>query len=548
MKYVEVAKTLSFAAWTVARMPRKYWWFVVPCLVAAFWPRLASTRLYDPDEFEHLHAAWCISKGQVPYLDYFEHHGPLTYYLLAPFVGWFGDTPSLLTVHRALAGFWCLLAAAGVVFLLQRRSLAVPGIAFTWLFTFPWFLEKAVEGRPDVPAMALLTFTALLTRRAAVPERLACTFAAGLTAGIASLFTQKVIFAAAGLAVGAAITKSMNGRRPILAIVVASAGFVAPWVVASLFFHQHGALEVFLNRTLITPATWPAHVKNVDEGILHRLTAVVSWTPGHLAILAAVLLVGFFRLWNRANWKNGRAVLWCGLTAHLAGAPFVPAYLQYYLLVCPIAAALVGETSQLLLRRFPRSIAAVVGVVFFIALSLRSVEFQSKSLNPYSILDAGVGVAMIVVALGLLGASLFGGHRLRRNLAAALVLISLAPGLGRYVIYHRFWNVGERQRQDLVKFGELPPGPVLDGFSGLGCLRPHVGYWWWINHHSLPLMRKEGALPGIVELIRQKTPAVVVLDDGVRRIGGVESLLILGYEQVPFPGPPVFVRRESMSR
>ena len=99
------------------------------------------------------------------------------------------------------------------------------------------------------------------------------------------------------------------------------------------------------------------------------------------------------------------------------------------------------------------------------------------------------------------------------------------------------------------RFGELSPGPVLDGFSGLGCLRPHAGYWWWINHHSLPLMRKEGALQDVVELVRRKTPSVVIFDDGVRRVGGgIESLLILGYEQVPFPGPPVFVRREPSSR
>jgi len=529
-------------------MPRKYCWFLVPCLVALAWPRLAYIRLYDPDEFEHLHAAWCVFSGQVPYRDYFEHHGPLTYYLLAPLIRWFGETPSLLTVHRALAAFWCIIAVAGVVLLRPGRSVAVVGFGLTWLFSFPWFLEKAVEGRPDLPAMALLTVAAWLTRKAAVSDRWIWTFAAGLAAGVASLFTQKVIFAAAGLAIGASITRASNGRSAVRASAVAAVGFLSPWVVACLYFQQHGALGAFLHRTIVTPATWPAHVKNSDEGLLHRLQSVVSWAPGHLAVLGVVLVVGLLRLRNRNHWRNGQQILWCGLVAHLVGAPFVPAYLQYYLLACPVAAALVGETAPLLLRRYSRLFAFVVVAAFFGALALRAPEFQSKSLNPYAILDASVGVGMFIAAVGFFLATIRGGRSTQRNWLTGLVLVSLAPGLGRYVVYHSFWNSAERQRQDLTRFGELSPGPVLDGFSGLGCLQPHAGYWWWINHHSLPLMRKEGALQDVVELVRRKHPGVVVFDDGVRRISGIESPLILGYEQVPFPGPPVFVRREPSSR
>jgi hypothetical protein len=185
---------------------------------------------------------------------------------------------------------------------------------------------------------------------------------------------------------------------------------------------------------------------------------------------------------------------------------------------------------------------------FVFGLSLRWKEFQTTPRHLYSLLDGWVAVALFAAGLALLAARLFGRATMRRRFATALILLSFAPGFGRYVVYHSFWNAAERQRQDLVRFGELSPGPVLDGFTGLGCLRPHAGYWWWINHHSLPLMRKEGALPNVLELIRERIPSVIVFDDGVRRIGGVEPLLLLGYEQIPFPGPPVFVRRESAAR
>ncbi|HQO35867.1 MAG TPA: hypothetical protein PLG59_14485, partial [bacterium] len=41
-------------------------------------------RLFDPDEFEHLHAAFCTNQGMVPYRDFFEHHTPLFWIFLQP--------------------------------------------------------------------------------------------------------------------------------------------------------------------------------------------------------------------------------------------------------------------------------------------------------------------------------------------------------------------------------------------------------------------------------------------------------------------------------
>ena len=41
-------------------------------------------RSFDPDEMEHLHAAWSFAQGQTLYKDFFELHGPLFYFLLWP--------------------------------------------------------------------------------------------------------------------------------------------------------------------------------------------------------------------------------------------------------------------------------------------------------------------------------------------------------------------------------------------------------------------------------------------------------------------------------
>jgi hypothetical protein len=528
-------------------MPRRWWLIVVPVFVAATWPRLAFTRLYDPDEFEHLHAAWCVAQGQVPYRDFFEHHGPLTYYLLAPFAVWIGDTPALLTVHRGLSAFWILVCVAGLYAWFGKGASDRIGWGFLWLSTYPWFLEKAIEGRPDVPAMALMTWAAWFTRRGSRSRGLRWPLAAGLTMGVASLFTQKVIFLASGMALGGCLAVASRGRTPGPSIVVGAIGFAIPWAAAAVFFHDHDAFSAFLNRTLATPATWPAHLRNPDESILHRLANVVSWSPGHLAILAICLGAGFVKLWNSASWRRGDGITWCGLVVHLTCAPLVPAYLQYYLLAAPMGAMVVGGRLPALVRRIPFAVGALVFTAFMAAAALRFPELRALS-SPFAVADAPIVVGMII-AFGLLSAGAFMRRRSGVAIAAAAVILaSMAPGIGRYMIHHRYWNFAEKQRQDLVAFGELSPGPVLDGFTGFGCLRPHVGYWWWINHHSLPLMRKEGALQGVLESIRAGKPSVVVYDEGVRKIGGgIEGLLLQFYEPASFRGVPVFVRRASPS-
>lgn len=55
------------------------------------------------DEFEHLHAAWLISVGKLPYVDFFEHHNPLLWYLSAPIVSAFYDNVMIFYVMRGVS-------------------------------------------------------------------------------------------------------------------------------------------------------------------------------------------------------------------------------------------------------------------------------------------------------------------------------------------------------------------------------------------------------------------------------------------------------------
>src|SRR5215831_17348989 len=81
--------------------------FAAVALLAVFGARipLLASRLFDPDELEHAHAAWSVFKGMLPYKDFFEHHTPWYYYVLFPFFKWFNVDRSIdSATHFLLLG------------------------------------------------------------------------------------------------------------------------------------------------------------------------------------------------------------------------------------------------------------------------------------------------------------------------------------------------------------------------------------------------------------------------------------------------------------
>ena len=65
-------------------LPKVY--FVLQILVGiyvSFW-LLINHQPKTGDDVEHLHSAWLVLQGQVPYKDFFQHHNPLMWYMFAP--------------------------------------------------------------------------------------------------------------------------------------------------------------------------------------------------------------------------------------------------------------------------------------------------------------------------------------------------------------------------------------------------------------------------------------------------------------------------------
>ena len=103
------------------------------------------------DQIEHLHAAYLVSIGQVPYSDFFEHHHPLLWYLLAPILHFFYPSLKVIFFSRflalgLLAGCLWLLFAITDKFLFDRKTALLSVLC---LLCFPKVLTDSMNLRPD---------------------------------------------------------------------------------------------------------------------------------------------------------------------------------------------------------------------------------------------------------------------------------------------------------------------------------------------------------------------------------------------------------------
>lgn len=515
---------------------------------------LLAVRLFDPDEFEHVHAGFCLALGQLPYRDFFEHHGPLTYVLSAPLMLLLPHDEGQLIAHRVVSLGFVLLtlwAVWRIACRLYGRSSGI--VALGWLVTCPWFVEKSIEWRPDVPAMCLATLAVLALCRL---ELRRSALVAGFLFGLASMCTQKIAPLVLGAGLGTAISGIRLHAGLTNVVVRLGLGFVAPWSVAVAVFSSMDALEDFFRCVIWYPVVWPSDVADAAATLSVQLWSPKDWSPGQQSLVALGLAVGVGDLFRRRACCQGRAVVVLAAVMHLAMALFLPAaYLQYYLLALPLLAVLAGGATVRLCRniRFGRSaghsfcttvkrqlpvLASLIAVATGLVVSPLDFPARWKGLaswhvgvsqDPYGWIDR---VGITVVVLG--AASLM----LHARASQCLIWSGVAVlSVGRVAVPHVYWN-NDLQLSDLRVVHETvaPNELVQDGFTGLGCLRPHASYWWWINDHSRRLIEQEQATEALSAAMWSGLADVIILDQGLsqflERNGPGTAALLQRYQPV----------------
>ncbi|HEV7499382.1 MAG TPA: hypothetical protein VGQ33_05225, partial [Vicinamibacteria bacterium] len=449
---------------------------------------LIATRSFDPDEFEHLHGGWCLAHGIWPYRDYFEHHTPWLHLALAPFFSFTdvdhrpGDAVAFILLARA--AMWILATGAlALVFVLARKwagartalvATAVAAVAYV-------FVGKTVEIRPDVPALACLLGSWILTlaalgRDPARPGARARLLAAGLLLGAALLFTQKVLFtgpATAGLFLWwLADGRQAGGRRArAIGIATFAAGVALPIAATLALFAAHSGARAFLEANFAVNAAWPR------SSPLPVMRILAGRDTAALVLAAVGLLLTAPRLRRADAVTGGDALLVLQTFGLLAGAFVIPSpQLQYFLMAVP-----------------PLALLAARAIV-----ELLDVAAAARARRGRAVSIAGTTA---VAALALL--------------AGAWPLVAMARGLDP----SRPRAQDQLARIRLVLQTTAPDQTVMDGFTGAGVFRPHA-YRYFFLHQEV---REWLGAPEMGRLRAQLrdgevAPEVVLYDDDLREM------------------------------
>ena len=430
-------------------------WLAVAGLLLARIP-LILHRCFDPDEFEHSHAAWCVSRGMIPYKDFFEHHTPWYYYAVRPFFHLFDVTTSVESARRFLLlgrGLSLVLTALSIFLVLQVGRLweyrKVGLLAGLLLLSQPVFLDKTLEVRPDVLALPLfigslwMLLRGLARSARSTRKGLSYFLGGGLGLGAAIMCTQKMLFVLPGVLVGLAVwslagvtagesrpgshreTRVGAGSR-LLLMLVFLIGCCVPAASTWAAFSLQGAGREFITNNLLLNLKW----KHIETHQLHRFIET-SWPILALCLLGiAMALLRFLRLRER---RYDGLLLLSTLAGLFAGLLVMPsAYGQYYLGPLPLVCLFAAQGLLFLVERARRRVRPVLLVL---------------ALFPLAILPA---------------------FALRESFALR--------------------NDGQLARLRFVFENTGPKDVVMDGWQGMGVFRPHAFHYFFLHPETVAML------------------------------------------------------------
>ncbi len=298
-------------------------WVVVILLAAAVLLRagFAVNGPIDADESQHLHAAWLVGEGRIPYRDFWEHHSPLLYYVLAPLTRAFTDSPRVYVAAR-LAMNIPALALGAFLYLVARRLGPVIGLVSVLLLALqPGVIRYTTQVRPDVPALAVWLATILALVRWRESRAPAWIWAIGLLLGVMAAFTPKALYGLLGVAV-LVVAIERHGPHPSAALARSllrlGLGAAIPLVALLAALWSTGgvtALGRFVQDVIIDNLRFPDLNRRLpfgSEGLIlvllaiggvvqsvRRLRVGIVYDPVHgpLLVPAAVMLA--LLLWPR---------------------------------------------------------------------------------------------------------------------------------------------------------------------------------------------------------------------------------------------------------
>jgi hypothetical protein len=432
---------------------RRHAW-PVPALAAGLLAlvfAMSVFRFFDGDEIEHVHGAWYVLTGAVPYVDFFEHHHALLWYLLAPALAVLPQAAWTLVAIRL--GFFLLVpVTAWATYRLARVCGA--GREAAWLGVFlllsmTTFAYVAIEIRPDVPQVLFGTISAIHFVRMLRSSRTRDAVLCGVYAAVAFLFLQKVVLLFA-LYLVAFLVYAARRRVTWRLGWYAAGAFAAACVPWAASLTAAGAFDDYL------VTNW-------------MLNARVGADRAPVSFLADATVRDFAR----------NAVFWALSLAMAAAA----------------------------IRRRPKAPYALPawfgwGLVALMFVTNRVVDRYLAAAVPFLAAAAGMWLADEAARWRATGA----------RLTAVLLLVCLLPAVGMTRSVFRS-NRGQLEKIQFVLDRSAPGDRMYDEWRDFNLFRPDIHYFWFMTSPGLRLYNRftggRFADYDVCRLVAEKKPVFV---------------------------------------
>jgi hypothetical protein len=282
----------------------------------------------DHDEGEHIHSAWLMAQGLLPFTDFFQTHSPLLWVVTAPILAILPPGGAVVPVFRFLA----VLLLAASIFLVVRISRRLNGRHASDLLTAFLCLGAAASTqlfvfRPDlVSNMLSLAAIGLL----ASSWRPRTALMAGFLLGLAAGFNPKAGYLLCVLPVAGLIAR-VGLRRLSVTLAAHLAGVLAGLVPLAAWLVANGLTDAFVEAVFrlnsrLHAGTWLA-------------TIGVSY-PAVALCVAAVLALAFPRRPLDEDGRRARITLAVAFAGSCAAFLLKPGpMMPYNLQMCALLAA-----------------------------------------------------------------------------------------------------------------------------------------------------------------------------------------------------------------
>lgn len=280
-----------------------------------------EVRHFDDDEFEHLSCAFDIANGTLPFVDFFEHHSPLFWFLLSSFCNGIAGAETMIDFRY----FMMLMALAGAVLWTGVFARKTSEWAIGALMLWPVMsMMKLIEIRPDVPAFFLSGLSFYLLSKGGIKK--AFHYGGILAFGLMILFQPKFFFLFPAVLYLSGERMSCLKDR-LLSLLF----FLVPSLLFSVYLLFLGLFAATFRHVVLLNANWPEHFS-----MLRYLAPAWKEAPAFYVLgICGALYSGFRSFFTRRNEALPMILMFCSLLIlALVPNPYPQTFLPLWPALC----------------------------------------------------------------------------------------------------------------------------------------------------------------------------------------------------------------------